>query len=190
MEIEANMYGLICESDRLDYDQAKAALIENKVPEELARRIAGLSHLVSSLDIVRIASKAGIKVVDAAAVYYAVGEAFCLDWLREGARRLIGDSHWDRLAVFAIIDDLYGHQRELTAAVLAAEAKAEGVQALAGKPLGEKPAQAKQAIGNWRAGRGVPVQRVDQLLADLRQVGKIELSMLAVANRGLRSVME
>jgi NAD-specific glutamate dehydrogenase len=36
----------------------------------------------------------------------------------------------------------------------------------------------------------VPVQRIDQLLADLRQVGKIELSMLAVANRGLRSVME
>jgi glutamate dehydrogenase len=189
MEIEANMHGLICETDRLDYDQAKTALIENKVPEELAGRIAGLSHLVSSLDIVRIASKAGIKVVDAAAVYYAVGEAFCLDWLREGARGLIGDSHWDRLAVFAIIDDLYGHQRELTAAVLA-DAKAEGASILAAKSLEEKPAQAAQAIENWRAARGVPVQRIDQLLADLRQVGKIELSMLAVANRGLRSVME
>jgi NAD-specific glutamate dehydrogenase len=34
------------------------------------------------------------------------------------------------------------------------------------------------------------VQRIDQLFADLRQVGKIELSMLAVANRALRSVME
>jgi glutamate dehydrogenase len=188
-EIEASMLGLISETDRADYEQAKATLIENKVPEELASRIAGLSHLVSSLDIVRIATKADIKVVDAAAVYYAVGNAFCLDWLREGARQLIGDSHWDRLAVFAIIDDLYGHQRDLTAAVLA-DAPAEGAKALAAKSLEEKPAEAALAIENWRSGRAVPVQRVDQLLTDLRQVGKIELSMLAVANRGLRSVME
>jgi glutamate dehydrogenase len=157
-------------------DQYRAALIEKKVPEDLAKRIANLPQLWSSLDIVRIASKAGIKVEEAAAVYYDIGTVFCLDWLREGARKLIGDNHWDRLAVFAIIDDLYGHQRELTAAVLA-ESKG-------------KNQKAAEAIEAWRGTRGVTVQRIDQLFADLRQVGKVELSMLAVANRALRSVME
>ena len=113
-------------------------------------------------------------LLNRALFYYEIGLVFCLDWLRDGARLLIGDNHWDRLAVFAIIDDLYGHQRDLTAAVLK-ESK--------GKP-------AKEAIEAWRAARGVPVQRIDQLFADLRQVGKVELSMLAVANRALRSVME
>jgi glutamate dehydrogenase len=173
--LESAMYGLISEPDRTDMDRYRAALIEKKVPEDLAKRIANLPQLVSSLDIVRIATKAGIKVEEAAAVYYEIGLVFCLDWLRDGARALIGDNHWDRLAVFAIIDDLYGHQRDLTAAVLA-ESK------------GKKNAAA--AIEAWRTARGVPVQRIDQLFADLRQVGKVELSMLAVANRALRSVME
>jgi len=172
--LEAAMYELISESDRSDMDQYRAALMEKGVPEDLAKRIANLPQLWSSLDIVRIATKAEIKVEQAAAVYYDIGTVFCLDWLREGARKLIGDNHWDRLAVFAIIDDLYGHQRDLTAAVLADQK---------GKP-------AKEAIEAWRAGRSVTAQRIDQLFADLRQVGKIELSMLAVANRALRSVME
>jgi glutamate dehydrogenase len=172
--LQAAMYDLISEPDRAEMDQHRARLIEKGVPEDLAKKIANLPQLVSSLDIVRIATKAGIKVDEAAAVYYDIGTVFCLDWLREGARKLIGDNHWDRLAVFAIIDDLYGHQRDLTAAVLAATK---------GKP-------AKEAIEAWRAGRAVPMQRIDQLFADLRQVGKVELSMLAVANRALRSVME
>jgi glutamate dehydrogenase len=172
--LEAVMYDLISQPDRTDMDQYRADLIAKNVPEDLAKRIANLPQLWSSLDIVRIATKAGIKVEAAAAVYYDIGTIFGLDWLREGARKLIGDNHWDRLAVFAIIDDLYGHQRDLTAAVLA-----DGK----GKP-------AAAAIEAWRAARGVPVQRIDQLFADLRQVGKVELSMLAVANRALRSVME
>jgi glutamate dehydrogenase len=176
--LEAAMYDLISEPDRTDMDQYRAALIEKKVPEDLAKRIANLPQLVSSLDIVRIATRAEIKVEEAAAVYYDIGLVFCLDWLRDGARALIGDNHWDRLAVFAIIDDLYGHQRDLTAAVLA-ESKARGGRQ-----------KAAEAIESWRAARAVTVQRIDQLFADLRQVGKIELSMLAVANRALRSVME
>jgi len=178
MALEASMYDLISATDREEMDQARSALIAQNVPEDLAKRIANLSQLVSSLDIVRIATKAGIKVEEAAAVYYDVGTVFCLDWLRDGARKLIGDNHWDRLAVFAIIDDLYGHQRELTGAVLA-EAKARGGSLVAA-----------EAIEAWRAARAVAAQRIDQLFADLRQVGKIELSMLAVANRALRSVME
>jgi glutamate dehydrogenase len=176
--LEACMHGLISDTDREELDQSAAALVEKGVPADLARRVASMSHLVSSLDIVRIATRAGIKVEEAAAVYYRIGTLFYLDWLREGARQLIGDNHWDRLAVFAIIDDLYGHQRDLTSAVLADTKDAGGTR------------DADGTIEAWRAKRAVPVQRIDQLFGDLRQVGKVELSMLAVANRALRSVME
>src|SRR6202000_27171 len=66
MALEAAMHSLISETDRTEMDERKAALIEHKVPEELARRIAGLAQLVSSLDIVRIATRAEIKVEEAA----------------------------------------------------------------------------------------------------------------------------
>jgi glutamate dehydrogenase len=102
-----------------------------------------------------------------------VGETFHLDWLRAGARALIGDSHWDRLAVFAIIEDFYGHQRDLTTAVLH---QAKGL-------IGA------DAIATWRETRSAALARADGLFADLRQVGKLELAMLAVANRTLRSLI-
>jgi glutamate dehydrogenase len=148
-------------------------LTSQGVPQPLARRVAQAPALVSSLDIVRIAADLKMKVEDAARTYYAVGEAFHLDWLREGARALIGDSHWDRLAVFAIIEDLYGHQRDLTVSILA---QAKGL-------IGS------EAIASWRETRGAALARADGLFADLGEVGKLELAMLAVANRTLRSLI-
>ena len=32
------------------------------------------------------------------------------DWLRRAAERLPRDTAWDKLAVTAVIDDLFGHQ--------------------------------------------------------------------------------
>src|SRR5690606_8738090 len=147
------------------------------VPAELARRVAQVPALVSSLDIVRIGGELKMKVEDVARTYYAVGETFHLDWLRDGARELIGDSHWDRLAVFAIIEDLYGHQRDLTTTILAG-----------GKQVGGKQAGA-EAIAAWRETRGAALTRADSLFGDLRQAGKLDLAMLAVANRTLRSLI-
>src|SRR5262249_18756210 len=101
------------------------------------------------------------------------GDAFHLDWLRAGARGLIGDSHWDRLAVFAIIEDLYGHQRDLTTAILSANGKQTG----------------SDAIAAWRGTRGAALTRADAPFGDLRQCGNLDLAMPAVANRTLRSLI-
>jgi glutamate dehydrogenase len=173
MALETALMGLLAEDDRVFVEKGLARLMDHGVPQALAQRIAQAPALVSSLDIVRIAADLKMKVEDAGRTYYAVGEAFHLDWLRDGARALIGDSHWDRLAVFAIIEDLYGHQRDLTTAILS---QAKGV-------IGP------EAIATWRATRGAALARADSLFSDLRQVGKLELAMLAVANRTLRSLI-
>jgi glutamate dehydrogenase len=149
-------------------------LAAQKVPEPLAKRVAQLPALTAALDIVRIAAELKMKVEDVGRTYFAVGEAFHLDWLRAGARSLIGDSHWDRLAVFAIIEDLYGHQRDLTTTILAGE---------------QSKHTGPEAIEAWRSTRGAALTRADALFADLRQVGKLDLAMLAVANRTLRSLI-
>jgi glutamate dehydrogenase len=171
--LENALMAILAEEDRAEVEQRRAHLTGQGVPQALAQRVAQAPALVSSLDIVRIAADLKMKVEDAARTYYAVGEAFHLDWLRAGARALIGDSHWDRLAVFAIIEDLYGHQRDLTTAILS---MAKGV-------IGA------EAIATWRETRGAALARADSLFNDLRQVGKLELAMLAVANRMLRSLI-
>jgi glutamate dehydrogenase len=171
--LENSLMELLAKDDRDFVAERLAQLTSQGVPQALAQRVAQAPALVSSLDIVRIAAELKMKVADAARTYYAVGEAFHLDWLRDGARALIGDSHWDRLAVFAIIEDLYGHQRDLTMSILA---HAKGL-------IGA------EAIASWRETRGAALARADGLFGDLRQVGKLELAMLAVANRTLRSLI-
>jgi glutamate dehydrogenase len=169
--LENALMTILSDEDRIEVEERRAQLIGQGVPQALAQRVAQAPALVSSLDIVRIAGDLKMKVEDAGRTYYAVGEAFHLDWLRAGARALIGDSHWDRLAVFAIIEDFYGHQRDLTTAILH---QAKGV-------IGA------EAIATWRETRGAALARADGLFADLRQVGKLELAILAVAHRTLRS---
>ena len=114
-----------------------------------------------------------IKVEDVARTFFAIGDQFNLDWLRTGAKSLIGDSHWQRLAVFAIIDDLNTHQRDLTLAVLGNDLGLTGIE----------------AIDGWKAGRQATLSRTESLFTDLRQTTKLELAMLAVANRALRSLL-
>ena len=171
--LETALMTILSDEDRIEVEERRAQLIGQGVPQALAQRVAQAPALVSSLDIVRIAADLKMKVEDAGRTYYAVGETFHLDWLRAGARALIGDSHWDRLAVFAIIEDFYGHQRDLAISVLH---QAKGL-------IGA------DAIAMWRETRGAALARADSLFADLRQVGKLELAMLAVANRTLRSLI-
>src|ERR1700687_726501 len=98
--------------------------------------------------------------------YFSVGRRFHIDWLRSTTTGVNLDSHWDRLALAAIIEDLYGHQRDLAASVLQ---QANGAD-----------------IEAWISARPQPVQRVETLIADLRQLGGLDLAKLAGANGELR----
>ena len=164
------------ESDHAAIAQRTATYVQDRVPEALARRVASLHLLAPGLDIVRIAQAAGSSVPEVGRTYFAVGDRFGFDWLR-GAAASVGasDNHWQRMAVAAIVEDLYGHQKELTQRVM---------EAADGGDAGDT------AINAWIDQRRVAVNRTESLFADLRQAGSVDLSMLAVANRQLRSLID
>ncbi|MEX2616367.1 MAG: NAD-glutamate dehydrogenase [Alphaproteobacteria bacterium] len=141
------------------------------VPELLSKRVGALKMLSTSCDVICIAAAAGLEPETAARVYFQLGSRFRLDWLRRGANRLTPDSSWHKLAVEAIIDDLWNAQSALTGQVLA--------QAGAGA----------DALDNWAKARKEACARVERLLADLDAVGQVDLAMLAVANRELRGLV-
>lgn len=145
------------------------------VPEELANRVASLPLLFAAGDIVSAAQRAKLPVEQAGKIYFAIGDRFGFDWLRRAARRLPSDSAWDKLAVTAIVDDLYGHQSALTSRVL---------EAVKGR------VEAEEVIHSWANERQAIVARTEQLLAELNAAGNPDLAMLAVANRQLKSLVE
>ncbi len=140
------------------------------VPEDIARRVAGTDVLASALDIVQAALNRDLAVEDVGCVYFQVGERLGFDWLRATAGGLSAESHWQRQAVTAIVDDLYSQQRALTTAVL----EANGAGAVDG------------AVDEWVSAHRPVVERNEELLADLGKIESVDLAMLTVANRQIR----
>src|SRR5262249_11377152 len=123
---------------------------------------------------VRLANAVGTDSTSVAKVYFPVGARFGLDWLREAAAalRAATTQHWDKMALGAIVDDLYGHQFALTRAILAA---GEGAP--------------HERIEAWSKQRAGVVAQAAKLIDDLRTAGTTDLAMLAVANRQLRALV-
>ena len=173
-ELADGLMSLLGEGDRTAIETEAARLSDLGVPGALALRIASLPALAPACDIIRVARKRGISVTRSGEAYFQVGERFGFDWLRRAAGGLPRDSAWDKLAVSAIVDDLYGYQYELTMSVLdGAKAKGNGAA----------------EIDGWCATRGPLVTRTAQLLHELQAAVKPELAMLAVANRQIKSMV-
>ncbi len=104
------------------------------------------------------------------AAYCLVGDRFRLDWIRRAAGTMKAENHWHRLALSAIIDDMWGHQNDLTSAALRTDET--GVA----------------AVSRWIEARAERMEGLDQLLHDIESSPAPDLAMLAVANRQLRAI--
>jgi glutamate dehydrogenase len=170
-ELTASLDRVICEEDRVQLDEQAGRWESQGVPADLARRVASLGILASALDITRIARLCRRDVPDVASVYFELGHRFGMEWLRSRAAKVKTENHWQKQAVSAIIDDLYGLQSDLTARILSDGESHEA------------------AITTWAAARQGPVDRINHLLTELRGVARVDLAMLAVANRQLRGLI-
>jgi len=171
--ITADLEQLLSEADLSYFRQKMQDYKDLGVPAELARRVAGLRALAPALDIVRTANETKRPVIQVARTYFSIGQRFGFDWLRSAAGHLATDTAWDKLAVTAIVDDLYGHQSELTLR-LVKSADGKGPETV---------------IDDWAEVRRPMVSRTEQLISELKTAGSPDFAMLAVANRQLKSMV-
>ncbi|MHA1566025.1 MAG: NAD-glutamate dehydrogenase domain-containing protein, partial [Alphaproteobacteria bacterium] len=169
---------IVGDDDKAAMTTQVAGLVEQGVPKKLAERIAGLAAVGSACDIVRIADGAGVPVVDAGRIYFKIGSWLGADWLREASRQVKVESEWQRLAVDAIVDDSFGHQSQITAGVL---------QGADGGALANGTGE--RLIDQWLDGRRPAVERTGALIGEMRAALEVDLAMLTVANRQLRTLV-
>jgi glutamate dehydrogenase len=165
---------VLSDFDRSQLDARAERFSGTGVPDEIARAVASAEILVSGCDIVRLARQLDQPVARVAEVYFAVGARFGLDWLRGKAERLLAETHWQKLAVSAVVDDFFNHQFVLTQGVLANGGAAAG---------------SAEAIEHWEAPRRGAAQRTVGLLGDLKANDTVDLAMLAVANGQFRALL-
>src|SRR5262249_23653818 len=124
-KISAGVPELMPDSQKSEFARRAQAWVARGVPEGLAARVARLAFLGSAVDIVRRCATTGGEIEALGRRCFAVGARFKLDLLRQAARRLEAQTAWQKLAINALIEDLYGHQADLAAKALGEEAEFE-----------------------------------------------------------------
>jgi glutamate dehydrogenase len=171
--IAENFETIFAEEELALVATVKARLTDAGVPETLARRVAAVDGLIPACGIVDVAKGFDLNLEDVAGTYFEIGVRLGFDWLRTHAEELLTRSHWQRRAVNAIVDDLYSQQTALTASVLTTAAGESGAA----------------AIECWIDANRLLVESAMDLLEDIKTGSALDLSMLAVANRQIRSLI-
>ena len=88
-------------------------------PETLARDMATVPVLAAALDVLETARDAGQPVERVARVFFELGEALDIEWLRNQIEALPVESRWHAQARGSLRDELASQQRALAMQVLA-----------------------------------------------------------------------
>jgi glutamate dehydrogenase len=151
----------------------RSALVVQRVPEQLAARIASLETLHCALDLVEVATAARVTIVYAAKAYFELGERIGLTWIKEQIERLSVEGQWQAAARRTMRDDLYALQRKITAAVL----KCRGRDATA-------------RVDQWSGRHAASLEVLRRIVVDLRTGSAPDFATLSVALQAVRRLAQ
>ena len=144
-----------------------------KVPEGLSKRMASLAALRSGPDLVDISEQTGVAIESAATVYFRLGTALSLDWVREQIEKLAVEGHWQAVARSTLRDNIYDLQRKLCLQVLGKSSKA---------PAG--------LVDSWLAKNEPAIAHVRSTVNDMRALAQMDFATLSVALQAVRAIAE
>lgn len=148
---------------------------DDHMPTDLARKLSLLPVLGMGTDIVSVSEQARTDLTPTAKIYFAVGEAFQLDWLRTQALHLQGDNQWTAEAIAGLMDLFYITQSTLTLAILKASAKSK--------------AKGTAGIEDWIETKCPQAKPVQAMINGMRTKGSLDLAMMTVIEQHLRKLV-
>ena len=173
--IRKNIAGVLPPDTHAELAQRNKTWLADRIPADLADRLALLPVLGMGTDIVAIAEKAKTDLLITAKIYFALGDAFKLDWLRTQALHLKGDNPWSSAAIEGLMDLFYITQSALTAAVLRHSAKMKG--------------DGEDIVAAWIEKKCPQAQPVRLMIETQRQRGSLDLAMMTVIEQHLRKLV-
>ncbi|SEL62268.1 NAD-glutamate dehydrogenase [Streptacidiphilus jiangxiensis] len=165
---------LVRGSDLEWFASVRDELLEAGVQEELAVKIAGLSSVFPSLDIIETADRHGAEVLDVAEVYYDLGSRLQIAELLDRIIELPRTDRWQSMARAAIREDLFAAHATLTADLLG---------------YGEPGATPEERFQAWVEANATLVNRAKTTLDDIRTSESYDLANLSVAMRVIRTLL-
>jgi glutamate dehydrogenase len=152
---------------------ARLALIEQRVPEPLAARLAALEPLYCALDLVEAAMAARVEIGFAARAYFDIGERIGLTWIKAQIETLPAEGHWQAVARSTLSDNLFALQRKMTGAVLACRGGTAGAR-----------------VDRWLSRHAMSVDSLKRIVVDLRTGAAPDFATLSVALQAVRRLAQ
>jgi glutamate dehydrogenase len=140
------------------------------VPASVARRVASLGAIHSSVDIVEVALARRAPIGLAGRIYFALGAALGLDWIRGEIERLPVEGHWQALARGTLREDAYALQRRLCDQVLARSGRGD----------------AAARVAAWLKSGGTEAASLEHTVREMRATGSTDFPTLSVALQAAR----
>jgi glutamate dehydrogenase len=156
------------------YEEALRRFSADGVPPGVARRVASLGAFHSSVDIVEVALARRAPVTKAARVYFGLGAAIGLDWVRGEIERLPVEGHWQALARGTMREEAYLLQRRLAERVLGRGR---------GGDVGKR-------IDAWLREGDTALENVRRTVREMRAKGSADFPTLSVALQAVRQLAE
>ena len=147
------------------------------VPDALAKRVAAMDFMRTSLDLIRLANQTGSDLASIADVFFNVSQRLGIDWLMDQSRGIAATSSWQRDALANALDDLVTHQRRIASGIIGQKA---------GK--GAKPRAASEKLANWSHANAASIERYEAMLHEWHSVGSFDIAMLTLACRYLAAL--
>lgn len=166
---------LLLGSDKEDVDARRDQLIADKVPEEIATRIASVRSMVHALNIIDAANAHSVDVYQVAQIYFTLVDRLDLHWFRDKINDHPVTHRWSVLAKAAFKSDLDLIQRQLTASVIGFDVSAKSTM---------------QRVNAWLDLHSELVARWRLILTDLRSEEVTDFSIVSVAIRELFDLVQ
>jgi len=165
---------LVKGADRTWHQGVHERLEKAGVPSELALQVAGFSAVFSGLDVVAVADRTGVELLDVAEVYHDLADRLGITQLQERVGELPRADRWQSMARAAIREDLYAAHQLIAADVLSE---------------GDREATPEQRYAAWEEKNSTVLSRARTTLDEILSSDTFDLANLSVAMRTMRTLL-
>lgn len=167
---------LLSPFDRRRAESRIKSFTKQGIPQALAEDVSLLRTTASGFDVIAFSTVSKWPLLDAARLYYDMGNRFKIDRLRDAALKTELKDHYDRLALRRITEDLYAVQGQLARAAASAHE-------------GESSAPSKSILDPWIRASVPGAKAYDGAFSRLSTSGDWSLAKFAIANAQLQELI-
>jgi glutamate dehydrogenase len=172
-ELAVKLPTLLSSESLEEYEAQFQYYEEKKLPEVLARKMAGVEILSTGCDIVRVAKNNNLAVDEVGRIYFEIGARLGLDWLKKALSASPVGSYWHKLSIKTMVRSISDQQIRLTAEV---------IKHMCLENKCDNPTE------SWVNKHFSQIKRFDVFMEELRSHEALDLSMLVVAAKKVESV--